>query len=132
MKNKVLFILFMLSIGLNAQNAPYASNRIIAGLKNDLNESITDLRQVKELDFLFTEYSINTIKPLDISPSKSLNGRPLVLIFNDAITIDLLIQKLQKSNLFDYVEPDYILKGSGEKVEENIKVFKQYIKINTE
>jgi subtilisin family serine protease len=122
MKNKVLFILFMLSIGLNAQNAPYASNRIIAGLKNDLNESITDLRQVKELDFLFTEYSINTIKPLDISPSKSLNGRPLVLIFNDAITIDLLIQKLQKSNLFDYVEPDYVLKGSGEKVEENIKV----------
>ena len=122
MKKSLLFIAIMFSLGIKAQNDLFANNRIILSLKNDNNKPITSLNEIEELNFLFNDYSINKIKSLDISKTNALNGRPLVIIFSEAIPVELIIEKLKNSDLFEYVEPDYLATGSGEKREQNIEI----------
>lgn len=121
MKNIIILILILFSAETKAQNDLFANNRIILGLKNEINKSITNLNEIEKLNFLFNDYSINKIKPLDISKTNILNGRPLIIIFNDSINIETAIKKLRDTNLFDYIEPDFIVSGSGIKSEEKIK-----------
>ncbi len=121
MKKIIVFILIILSFETKAQNDLFANNRIILSLKNEINKSITNLNEIEKLNFLFTDYSINKIKPLDISKTNILNERPLIIIFNDSINIETTIKKLKDTNLFDYVEPDFIATGNGNKSEENSK-----------
>lgn len=121
MKKIIIFILIIFSSVTYAQNNLFANNRIILSLKNDINKSVTNLNEIDNLNFLFEDYTINKITPLDISKVKILNGRPLVIIFNDSINIEATIKRLEDTNLFNYVEPDYIVSGSGFKNEDNIK-----------
>lgn len=129
MKKSLLFIAIMFSLGIKAQNDLFANNRIILSLKNDNNKPITSLNEIEELNFLFNDYSINKIKSLDISKTNALNGRPLVIIFSEAIPVELIIEKLKNSDLFEYVEPDYLATGSGEKREQNIEIIENKKKI---
>lgn len=121
MKKIIIFILIIFSSVTYAQNNLFANNRIILSLKNDINKSVTNLNEIDNLNFLFEDYTINKITPLDISKVKILNGRPLVIIFNESINIEATIKRLEDTNLFNYVEPDYIVSGSGFKNEDNIK-----------
>lgn len=121
MKNIIILILILFSSETKAQNDLFANNRIMLGLKNDINKSITNLNEIEKLNFLFNDYSINKIKPLDISKTNFLNGRPLIIIFNGSINIETAIKKLKDTDLFDYVEPDFIVSGSGFKSEEKNK-----------
>src|SRR5690606_11507258 len=60
-------------------------------------------------------------KPLDFSSSKNLNGRPLIFIFSSEVDIQKVITHLKNTNLFEYVEPDFIVKTGGVKISnENI------------
>lgn len=113
MKNFLLLFAVLITVVSQAQDAPYAKNRIVVGLKSDLKKSINDLSQLSELHFLFTDYSVAIIKPLDIQKSTALNGRPLVIIFENEIDIISVIHKLTESAVFDFVEPDFISYGSG-------------------
>ena len=121
MKKIFVFIIAVSSLATNAQNYLFANNRIILSLKNNITKSITNLNEIGDLNFLFDDYSIKKIKTLDISKNNILNNRPLVIIFNDSINIEEIIKKLEETNLFDYVEPDFIVSGSGKKSVENVK-----------
>ncbi|MCA6421676.1 MAG: S8 family peptidase [Flavobacterium sp.] len=120
MRKIITLFLIIFSIVTNAQNDFFSNNRIILSLKKEINEPVTNLNQIKKLKFLFNDYPINTIKPLDIARTNVLNGRPVLVIFNNPINIETIIQKLKDTNLFDYVEPDFISFGSGKKDESYI------------
>lgn len=117
MKKILIFFVLLFTIAVQSQEAPHASNRIVAELKIDPNKSVNNLNELEQLNFLFNDYLIDHIKPLDIGRTKTLNGRPIVIIFKNDININAVIQKLLATNLFSYVEPDFIFTGSGVKME---------------
>jgi len=121
MRKIITLFLIIFSIVTNAQNDFFSNKRLILSLKNEINQSVTNLTEIEKLKFLFDNHTINTIKPLDIGRTNVLNGRPILVIFNEPINIEKIIQKLKDTNLFDYVEPDFMVSGSGNKNEENIK-----------
>lgn len=121
MKNFILIIFLLFSSCLFAQNQDFSNNRLIVQLKKNDSRQIKTLNELKSLRFLYQNNLIKEVKPLDISSDKSLNGRPLVIIFNEAIDIEKTIKKLNETQLFDRVEPDFISRGSGvEKRESNL------------
>ena len=113
MKKILILLALLFAFGMRAQDAPYSKNSIIAGLKNNLKKSVNNLNELEQLNFLFTDYSIESIKPLDIRKNTTLNGRPLVIIFENEIDVQSTIQRLLATNVFDFVEPDFISHGSG-------------------
>ena len=119
MRKIITLLLLIFSLVTKAQNDFYSNKRLILSLKNQINGSVTDLNQIEKLKFLFDDYPINAIKALDIATTNVLNGRPLLIIFNEEINIETIIQKLKDTNLFDYIEPDFIASGSGIKSEKN-------------
>lgn len=118
MKSLIITVLCLLSFGLYSQE--YMKDRIIAKLKNTDRE-IENLKDISGLNSFFEENTISEIKPLDFSSSKNLNGRPLIFIFSSEVDIQKVITHLKNTNLFEYVEPDFIVKTGGVKISnENI------------
>jgi thermitase len=118
MKSLIITVLCLLSFGLYSQE--YMKDRIIAKLKNTDRE-IESLKDISGLNSFFEENTISEIKPLDFSSSKNLNGRPLIFIFSSEVDIQKVITHLKNTNLFEYVEPDFIVKTGGVKISnENI------------
>jgi thermitase len=118
MKSLIITVLCLLSFGLYSQE--YMKDRIIAKLKNTDRE-IESLKDISSLNSFFEENTISEIKPLDFSSSKNLNGRPLIFIFSSEVDIQKVITHLKNTNLFEYVEPDFIVKTGGVKISnENI------------
>jgi thermitase len=113
MKSLIVTVLCLLSFGLYSQE--YMKDRIIAKLKN-LDREIENLEDISGLNSFFEENTISEIKPLDFSSSKTFNGRPLVIIFSSEVDIQEKITHLKNTNVFEYVEPDFIAKGSGVKI----------------
>src|SRR5690606_1387684 len=110
-KKILLFLTIIYCTGLYSQE--YADNRIILQLKKDRQKQVQQLSELEELDFLFEENKVKEIKVLDIQESRNINGRPLVVVFNHAEEIEPLISNLERTNLFEYVEFDFIVQGSG-------------------
>ncbi len=116
MRSLTITFLCLLSFGLYSQE--YLKDRVIVKLKNPGKE-IKTLEELPELNSFFNENDILEIKPLDFSPSKSLNGRPLVIIFSNEVAIQEKISHLKNTHLFDYIEPDFIARGSGVKISDD-------------
>lgn len=116
MKTFLSLFFTVLSLGLFAQESSFSKNRIIAELKKDLKKNVFDLNELESLATIFVENHLEIVTPLDIQKSKSLNGRPLVIVFKNDIEVENIIKKLEETNLFQYVEPDYIQTGSGIKI----------------
>lgn len=131
MKRILIAVIVFLSAGMNAQELLNSRNRIILGLKKDIQKTVVDLNELEELNFLFQENTVLEVKQLNISSSIGLNGNPLVIIFESEVNIDSLIKKLQQTNLFDYVEPDYISYGSGIKHDEYINLSENFTPLAT-
>ncbi|GGD17426.1 S8 family serine peptidase [Flavobacterium orientale] len=131
MKKKLIAVMLFISIGMNAQELLFSGSRIILGLKKDTQKTVTNLNELEELNFLFDEYAIKEIKKLNISSSETLNGNPLVVVFESEVNIDSIIKKLEETNLFDYVEPDYIAHGSGIKQNVNVNLLERFIPLST-
>ena len=122
MKTYLSLFFAMLSMGLFAQESSFSKNRIIAALKNDLKKTVSDLNEFEELASIFNSNLVEKVMPLDIRNNNFLNGRPLVIIFKNDIEVENIIKKLEETNLFQYVEPDYIQTGSGIKIATENKV----------
>ena len=122
MKTYLSLFFAMLSMGLFAQESSFSKNRIIAALKNDLKKNVSDLNEFEELASIFNSNLVEKVTPLDIRNNNFLNGRPLVIIFKNDIEVENIIKKLEETNLFQYVEPDYIQTGSGIKIATENKV----------
>jgi hypothetical protein len=108
-----------------SQGADFAQDKIILAFNNTQKiNSIEDIADIEALQFLNNELSIKKIKLLDQAFSKSskINNRPIVIEFNNPITIDLVINRMKATNLFLYVEPDFINYGSGIKNEFNLTI----------
>lgn len=116
MRSLTITFLCLLSFGLYSQE--YLKDRVIVKLKNPGKE-IKTLEELPELNSFFNENDILEIKPLDFSPSKSLSGRPLVIIFSNEVAIQEKISHLKNTHLFDYIEPDFIARGSGVKISDD-------------
>lgn len=110
---KKIVLLFIVLFSVNLYSQEYANDRIIVQLKKDLKNHVEKLSELKDLNFLFEQNTIAEIRPLDISNSQYLNERPLVIIFNKAVNVEDLVKVLTQTNLFEYVEFDFIVKGSG-------------------
>lgn len=116
MKRFLAVIVAFFFIGMSAQESSFSKNRIIAALKNDLNKNVSDLIEFEELGIIFNASLVEKVTPLDISNNNFLNGRPLVIIFKNDIEVENIIKKLEETDLFQFVEPDYIQTGSGIKI----------------
>ena len=114
--NLLLFVLLFSTISNFSQTDEFANNRIVLAF-ND-NENITEVSQIRNLNilnFLFSEFQLSSIQTLDGSITKHelLNNRPLVLNFDNPIPINEVVNQLKTTELFRYVEPDYIGHGAG-------------------
>ena len=101
------------------QNPDYANHRIIVAFnENETFNNLDDISTNDLLGFLFLEYNIKSIKLLDKAYNKSsrINERPISIVFNHNIDVNNLINRLNLTGLFKYVEPDYINYGSGKKL----------------
>ena len=119
-----LIAILLLQISFS-QDADFAQDKIILAFNNTQQiNSITDIADIEALQFLNNELGIKKIKLLDQAFSKSskINNRPIVIEFNNPITIDLVINRMKATNLFLYVEPDFINYGSGIKNEFNLTI----------
>ncbi|RAR49617.1 S8 family serine peptidase [Flavobacterium lacus] len=131
MKNILVALLVLLSIDFYAQELLYSQSRIILGLKKDIQKTVINLNELEELNFLFDENTVLEVKKLNISSSKTLNGNPLVVVFETDVNIESLIKTLKETSLFDYVEPDYISHGSGIKQSENVDLTESFVPLST-
>lgn len=131
MKKILIAFLVLLSIDICAQELLYSQSRIILGLKKDIHKTVTHLNELEELNFLFDENTVIEVKKLNVSSSKTLNGNPLVVVFESDVNVESLIKTLKETNLFDYVEPDYISHGSGIKQNENADLTENFIPLST-
>lgn len=131
MKRFLIALILVMSTNTNAQELLYSKNRIIVGLKKDIQKSVNSLNELEELNFLFDEYTVLEVKKLNVSNSKILNGHPLVVIFESDVNVLLLLKTLEETKLFDYVEPDYISHGSGIKQNEAVDLLENFTPIAT-
>ena len=131
MKKILIAFLVLLSIDICSQELLYSQSRIILGLKKDIHKTVTHLNELEELNFLFDENTVIEVKKLNVSSSKTLNGNPLVVVFESDVNVESLIKTLKETNLFDYVEPDYISHGSGIKQNENSDLTENFIPLST-
>ena len=100
----------------DATSHEHADNRLIVSFNSVKSiKNINDIRNVETLDFLFSELNLQKIKALDKAYTKEtlLNKRPLLFVFSDAVNISNTLERLKKTNLFLYAEPDFINYGSG-------------------
>lgn len=131
MKKILVAFLVLLSIDIYAQELLFSRSRIILGLKKDIHKTVNHLNELEELNFLFDENTVLEVKKLNVSSSKTLNGNPLVVVFESDVNIISLIKTLKETNLFDYVEPDYISHGSGMKQNENLDLSESFTPLST-
>ena len=87
MRKIITLSLIIFSIVTNAQNDFFSNKRLILSLKNEINQSVTNLTEIEKLKFLFDNHNINTIKPLDIGRTNVLNGRPILVIFVFCVSV---------------------------------------------
>ncbi|MFC0603247.1 S8 family serine peptidase [Winogradskyella pulchriflava] len=114
----ILFIQIIFS-----QNSEFAKNRILFSFNDSKQISaIDDIGAIEALQFLYNDFSIKRIKLLDKAYSKSnkINNRPILIEFNNTIEVEAVIDALKNTNLFLYVEPDFINYGSGIKKEDKL------------
>ncbi|WP_396172381.1 S8/S53 family peptidase [Flavobacterium sp.] len=131
MKKNLIAIIVFLTVGMNAQEMLFSKTSIILGLRKDNQKTVTNLNDFDELNFLFDENAVLEVKKLNISSSKILNGNPLVVVFESDVNIETIIKKLEETNLFDYVEPDYISQGSSIKQNENVDILQSFTPLST-
>jgi len=131
MKKNLIAIIVFLTVGMNAQEMLFSKTSIILGLRKDNQKTVTNLNDFEELNFLFDENAVLEVKKLNISSSKILNGNPLVVVFESDVNIETIIKKLEETNLFDYVEPDYISQGSSIKQNENVDILQSFTPLST-
>lgn len=110
----LIFSLFMTS--LHAQTDKYSPNRLIAKFKTsefkDLAIDKTNAIQSNHLALNQLNTAYNCTQMMAISPQTVRN--PMVVFeFSDNISIEKIIEAYKASNLFEYVEPDYVASGSG-------------------
>jgi subtilisin family serine protease len=99
-----------------SQTSEFFENRIIVAFNNSqLINNIDDISSISDLQFLKSELDVKNIKLLDKAFSKSneINNRPVLIEFNESISVNTVINRLKATNLFLYVEPDFINYGSG-------------------
>lgn len=112
-----LVIFAVISPVLLAQNLePHSKKHLILKFKTELAPTYSDAARNNhfghaELDNLNKIYNTQSIK---LTGNKS-KTESYVLSFLEDQNIELLIEKYLKTQLFEYVEPDYIGKGAGVK-----------------
>ena len=116
MRKLILALLcLVLSYPLSAQtDDKFSSNELIVKFKAHLNPDAEKVLSSKKFDIdlidrLNTEYDIKSIR---LTGNKS-QGDTYILQFNAAQPIKALIKLYEESNLFEYVEPNYIGSGHG-------------------
>ncbi|MGB3606766.1 MAG: S8/S53 family peptidase [Psychroserpens sp.] len=118
MKAKLLLTTILLSsLAHFSQTNEFSNNRIVAALNNtETFVQIDQIRNIDALQFLVSEFQLSSIQTLDgdITKYEQLNNRPLVLNFDNPIPVDEVINQLKATNLFNYVEPDYLGYGAGQ------------------
>jgi len=98
---------------------PYVKNQLIIKFKNDI-----DIVQKEGVKLIINDTVINNIhknfgivcERILFSSSKNnlnLSDEPLLYKFNNSLNIEILISKLLETNLYEYVEPNYLSKGHG-------------------
>lgn len=121
----IYLFLFLFTVQFTySQSVEFSKQRIIVQLNNSEQiNSIEQLREINALQFLDLEFSIKNITLLDqaISNTSLLNNRPMLIEFNEEINVTALIDRLNDTSLFTFVEPDYINYGSGIKQESVIQ-----------
>ncbi|WP_422106922.1 S8 family serine peptidase [Winogradskyella sp.] len=117
MKINLLSLLVFLGVFISgAQTTEFANDRIILSFNNNTSiNTVNEIRNLDALNFLFSNFQLSSIETLDGHPSKfdKLNNRPLVFAFENQIPINQIINQLKNTQLFSYVEPDYIGYGGG-------------------
>jgi thermitase len=110
---RIILLIVLLTIKIQAQEVSFENDKIILSLKTGIVSPVSNLSELNELKFLYQNYPVKEVKPLNIVETNILNGRPLVVIFESPVEIEFLIKKLKATNLFDYVEFDFIAHGSS-------------------
>lgn len=114
--NLLSFLLFLSTMFGYTQTDEFANNRIVLAFNNTKDISqVNQIRNINSLNFLFSNLQLSSVQALDGSNSKfdKLNNRPLVFIFDNPIPVKEVVNQLKETQLFNYVEPDYIGYGGG-------------------
>ena len=110
MKKTLYVLLFsLLTIALNAQKLNFANKQFIVKFKTDLNKNIQTIVQnqrfyIPTIDQLNVKNNLSKIKLIGNKKIK----RTFTLFFENDIDVLNVIKQYQKTNLFEFVEPNYI------------------------
>ena len=117
MKQRVftLICIFLSTITFSQESVNYAENQLIIKFKAESNINfkhslIEQNFNLRGLDSLNNELEVESIK---LTGNKK-EGDTYILKFKKGQDIDRLIKLYQNSNLFEYVEPNYIGAGGGQ------------------
>jgi len=106
----LLLLISIVSFGQVKQNA--IENEIIVKFKTNSIKSKTTINKFKKNTELSKIHSkINVLKYQDINTKQS--NDIVVIKFDSDISLDKIISFYENTGLFEYVEPNYIAKGSG-------------------
>lgn len=106
----LLLLISIVSFGQVKQNA--IENEIIVKFKTNSIKSKTTINKFKKNTELSKIHSkINVLKYQDINIKQS--NDIVVIKFDSDISLDKIISFYENTGLFEYVEPNYIAKGSG-------------------
>ena len=110
---KILILFFAFLIVSISKSQNQSSNEILFQIKDNVsfNYKSCVLRQRfgnEEIDDLNTRYKVSKIKEI------GKNTKTFLVRFKNDIDINEIIKKYTKTNLFEYVEPNFIGKGSGQ------------------
>lgn len=111
-KNVVLFILLVISF--NSFSQEYSKNRLIVKYKPN-----TDLNKInqssKKILSKYADKEVISLAGNNIKLKSTLTQDILLFKFKADINVLEAIKELTSTNLFEYVEPDYIGYGAGKK-----------------
>ena len=118
MKNLFLLIFILSQYGSFAQTTKKINNRLIVKFKSGIGVEYripkSDKKfNHKELDNINKKYRVQSI----ILSGNKKKKDTYILNFESNQNIDHLIKQYKNSNLFEYVEPDFIGTGGGKKTE---------------
>lgn len=102
-------LLFLITISQTVYSQKYAKNTLIAKYKKGARENSKASKILSENNLLET-------KKLTSFSSKNKDVSNIILFtFHQEIDVEKVITQLQQTNLFEYVEPNFIGQGAGQK-----------------
>lgn len=115
---KIVFITLLIFNFIVYAQKDYVENQLLIKFKHQLSQKVTECISKNNFDINLIDKlnHKNQLNKISLFANKQ-EATSFILYFNNNIDIEKAIKEYQETNLFDYVEPNYIVKSHGIKFE---------------